>query len=146
MFWFGAKQIVAGNLSNHAFFVVIYVSFALSDSWYKILMILRWKSIVFSSSQIAAIWQHAPDISSAGSAARDVNKLLVSVPNIDAESKTGFNPKVVSGKIILDNVEFQYPTRPGVQVLRGLNLEVEPGTYVALVGASGCGKSTMWAA
>ena len=32
MFWFGAKQIVAGNLSNHAFFVVIYVSFALSDS------------------------------------------------------------------------------------------------------------------
>ena len=27
-------------------------------------------------------------------------------------------------------------------VLRGLNIYVEPGTYVALVGASGCGKST----
>jgi len=27
-------------------------------------------------------------------------------------------------------------------VLRGLNLEVKPGQYVALVGASGCGKST----
>ena len=28
-------------------------------------------------------------------------------------------------------------------VLRGLNIYVEPGTYVALVGASGCGKSTI---
>ena len=28
-------------------------------------------------------------------------------------------------------------------VLRGLNIYVEPGTYVALVGASGCGKSTV---
>ena len=32
--------------------------------------------------------------------------------------------------------------RPDVPVLRGLNLNVKPGAYVALVGASGCGKST----
>jgi len=31
---------------------------------------------------------------------------------------------------------------PDVPVLRGLNLDVRPGQYVALVGASGCGKST----
>ena len=33
-------------------------------------------------------------------------------------------------------------SRPDVPVLRGLNLDVKPGQYVALVGASGCGKST----
>jgi ABC-type bacteriocin/lantibiotic exporter with double-glycine peptidase domain len=36
-------------------------------------------------------------------------------------------------------VHFRYPTRPSVRVLQGLDLVVEPGTYVALVGASGCG-------
>src|SRR5579871_3830585 len=32
--------------------------------------------------------------------------------------------------------------RADIPVLRGLNLDVRPGQYVALVGASGCGKST----
>jgi ATP-binding cassette, subfamily B (MDR/TAP), member 1 len=32
--------------------------------------------------------------------------------------------------------------RPHVPVLRGLDIEIKPGQYVALVGSSGCGKST----
>ena len=40
------------------------------------------------------------------------------------------------------NVNFRYPTRPDVQVLNGLNISIEPGNTVALVGSSGCGKST----
>jgi len=43
----------------------------------------------------------------------------------------------------LEDVHFRYPTRPGVRVLRGLSLDVKPGTYIALVGASGSGKSTV---
>lgn len=39
-------------------------------------------------------------------------------------------------------MSFRYPTRKAVQVLQGLNLEIEAGHTVALVGASGCGKST----
>ena len=39
-------------------------------------------------------------------------------------------------------VNFRYPTRPDVQVLNGLDIVVEPGNTVALVGSSGCGKST----
>ncbi len=37
---------------------------------------------------------------------------------------------------------FSYPTRPSVQVLRKLDLSVQKGQRVALVGQSGCGKST----
>lgn len=39
-------------------------------------------------------------------------------------------------------LHFRYTTLPGVRVLRDLNLTVEPGTYLAFVGASRCGKST----
>lgn len=40
------------------------------------------------------------------------------------------------------DVKFHYPTRPDVQILKGLNLKVLQGTTVALVGSSGCGKTT----
>ena len=85
-------------------------------------------------------------MSSARGAGADVIKLLDSVPDIDAESKEGhaIAGDDVRGHIRFENIHFRYPTRPGVRVLRDLSFEVEPGTYVALVGASGSGKSTAY--
>lgn len=40
------------------------------------------------------------------------------------------------------DVFFRYPSRPDVIVHRGLSLRIRAGTTVALVGSSGCGKST----
>ena len=40
-------------------------------------------------------------------------------------------------------VVFEYPTRTGTRVLDDLNLDVPSGKTVALIGASGCGKSTI---
>jgi ATP-binding cassette subfamily B (MDR/TAP) protein 1 len=86
-----------------------------------------------------------PDISSAKGASSDVVKLLDSRPEIDAESLEGKHlaTEIVRGQVHFDNVHFRYPTRPTVRVLRGLSLKVKPGTYIALVGASGSGKSTV---
>ena len=50
--------------------------------------------------------------------------------------------KESQGHIRFEHVHFRYPSRPGVRVLRDLDREIQPGTFVALVGASGCGKST----
>jgi ATP-binding cassette subfamily B (MDR/TAP) protein 1 len=46
------------------------------------------------------------------------------------------------GKIEFRDICFAYPSRSNVKVLNGLNLTIESGKCVALVGASGCGKST----
>ena len=39
-------------------------------------------------------------------------------------------------------MKFNYPTRPNIPVLQGMTLSIGQGSTVALVGASGCGKST----
>ena len=48
----------------------------------------------------------------------------------------------VKGKIEFKDVWFRYPTRKEQFVLRGLNITINPNENVALVGESGCGKST----
>ena len=52
-----------------------------------------------------------------------------------------FDPAVVQGRIQFEDVRFAYTSEE--QVLRGLDLDVEPGERVALVGVTGAGKSTL---
>lgn len=46
------------------------------------------------------------------------------------------------GSIEFVNCKFTYPSRPDIQVLKGLSIAVKPGQTLAFVGSSGCGKST----
>ena len=103
------------------------------------------QSTVFGAMQAGNVFSFVPDVSSARNAGSDIIKLLDSIPEIDAESKEGkvVESSVIKGNLRFEDIHFRYPTRPGIRVLRGLSLEVEPGTYIALVGASGSGKSTM---
>ncbi|THH23041.1 hypothetical protein EUX98_g8136 [Antrodiella citrinella] len=123
IFWYGARLVSAREVSTFHFFVALI-------------------STTFGSIQAGNVFMFVPDMSSARGAASDIVTLLDSMPEIDAESTEGGVLEHVEGRIRFQDVHFRYPTRPGVRVLRGLNLTVEPGTYVALVGASGCGKST----
>jgi len=69
-------------------------------------------------------------------------KAILPAYNIDAFSDEGLKPTNIKGNISFKDVVFTYPTRPDNRVLKGLNLEIEAGKTVALVGPSGGGKST----
>ena len=60
---------------------------------------------------------------------------------IDNENK--INPENIQGKIEFKHVYFAYPTHPENVILKDVSFTVMPGQKVALVGYSGCGKSTI---
>lgn len=117
-------------------------------------------AIVFGAQGAGQFFSFAPDITKATSATVHVTRLLEHQPDIDVWSDEGKKvERLESGHIEFRNIHFTYPTRylrlssadfdqtnincrPDVPVLRGLNLDVKSGQYIALVGASGCGKST----
>ncbi|KAF8825577.1 hypothetical protein HHX47_DHR6000094 [Lentinula edodes] len=77
-------------------------------------------------------------------AARDLHAVL-ELPTDTSETQGFLRPEFQHTPlpIVFHDVEFSYPSRPDVPVLKGLNLSIAPGETVALVGASGCGKSTV---
>ncbi|KAL8739320.1 MAG: hypothetical protein Q9181_000051 [Wetmoreana brouardii] len=99
-------------------------------------------AVIFGAQSAGTIFSFAPDMGKAKQAAKELKTLFDRKPKIDSWSPDGERLKHVGGTIEFRDVHFRYPTRPEQPVLRGLNLTVKPGQYIALVGASGCGKST----
>ena len=83
-----------------------------------------------------------PDTKKTKDAAIVALKTMNRKSKIDSMSDEGLVPTSLRGEIQFSGVHFNYPSRPTLKVLRGLNLNVQPGQVNALVGTSGCGKST----
>ncbi|KAL4560128.1 hypothetical protein LXL04_032277 [Taraxacum kok-saghyz] len=78
-------------------------------------------------------------------AASRVFEVIDRVPLIDPYSTLGRKLDNIRGKVEFKSVSFVYPSRPGVPILNSLNLVIPPQKTLALVGASGAGKSTIFA-
>ncbi|XP_021371104.1 multidrug resistance protein 2-like [Mizuhopecten yessoensis] len=99
-------------------------------------------AIVLGGITIGRQSSYAPDYNKGKLAASRLFQLIEMKATIDTASEEGSVMSEFRGSILLDDVHFHYPTRPEVEVLRGLSMIIQPGETVAIVGTSGCGKST----
>ena len=153
----GIKRGLATGIGIGLSWTVTYASYALAF-WYGIqLMVDSCKSgkaydaatlkIVFLSTLYAAVkfgqaLSFFESFSVARGAASSVYQIVERTPSIDSSSTAGRRPDKLQGNIQFENVHFNYPSRPEMLVLNGMSLSVNFGQTVALVGSSGCGKST----
>lgn len=71
-----------------------------------------------------------------------LNRIMDEVPAI-ADAPDALPGPPTAGEIVMEDVWFEYPGRPGAAVLRGIDLRVPAGSSLAIVGATGSGKSTL---
>uniref|UniRef100_F6S2J4 Bile salt export pump n=1 Tax=Ciona intestinalis TaxID=7719 RepID=F6S2J4_CIOIN len=107
------------------------------DNVFKVLT-----AVIFGAMAVGQNSSFAPDFAEAKVSARRMFALFDQTPEIDAYSDEGASPAHCKGEITLKAVHFRYPTRPDLPVLKGLDVTIKPGQTLALVGQSGCGKST----
>ncbi|CAG8544756.1 10017_t:CDS:10 [Ambispora leptoticha] len=101
-------------------------------------------AVVFTAQNLGQINTYTPNTANAKIAVISVFKLLERKSSIDPTEIEGkIRPVPVTGECNMSKVEFRYPARQNVKILRGLDAEILAGKNVALVGPSGCGKSTI---
>ena len=119
--YFGAREALSGALTVGD--IIVFLSYL--ASLYQPL-----QSIAYSSSTVQG----------AAGSARRVLELLHSEPEVE-ERSAAHRLAEISGDVRFENVSFSY--EPGHPVLRGVSLEAAAGETLAIVGATGAGKSTL---
>jgi len=120
---FGARMIGSGSLDIDQFFYFLLIT-------------------AFIGGSIAGLGSLYSEIQRAIGASERIRGILEESGEFDFEQERQPGDRL-SGHIQFEEVEFSYPTRPDVEVLKGISLDIPQGSKVALAGQSGAGKSTI---
>jgi ATP-binding cassette subfamily B protein len=120
--WWGGGEVIRGTMTIGA--VVTFLQY--SKRFYRPLMDLSEKYNILQAAMASS---------------ERVFQLLDEAPTVAAPASPVPVPRPLHGEIEFDHVRFAY--KPGVEVLKGVSFRAEPGETIALVGATGSGKSTI---
>lgn len=72
-------------------------------------------------------------------------KRIMEILNCEPAIKDGAydGETIVKGKVEFRNVSFAYPGNEGASVIEGFNLVISPGETIGILGATGCGKTSL---
>ncbi|SFV27759.1 ABC transporter transmembrane domain-containing protein [Hyphomicrobium facile] len=123
--WYGASEVVVGDMTGGRLGqFVLYALFAAG-----------------ALAELSEVWG---EMSQAAGAAERLSEMMATVPDIRSPEHPTPLPEPSIGTIAFENVSFAYPTRPAEMALDGVSFRANSGETLALVGASGAGKSTIF--
>ncbi len=122
--WFGSKALGRGELliGDISAFITYLAQILMSVNMIAQVFLQSARSMV-SSSRILAVLEEEIDVSDKDAACPE--------------------KQVTSGDIVFENVSFQYYKNAQDSVLSGINLHIQSGQSVGIVGATGCGKTSL---
>lgn len=127
-FWYGGRLISFGEYTAEQFWTVFI-------------------AVIFSGEAAAMFFQYSTSITKAISA---MNYIFWLRGQVDTEMRDDHPPQGeqwhdgASGAAVeCRDLHFSYPQRSLAKVLNGVSIKIQPGSFVAFVGASGSGKTTM---
>lgn len=122
--WVGGLASVRGDLSVGQ--IVAFINYLITTM--IPLTMMTWLSSTWASGIASA---------------KRINEVLDTVPEIQEKSDATVIPAQTAGRIAFENVSFYYNGNRNEAVLEDINLVAEPGETVAILGATGAGKSTL---
>jgi ATP-binding cassette subfamily B multidrug efflux pump len=122
--WAGGMQAIQGNLTDGQ--IVAFTNYLLTTMGPLTMM-----------TMLSNVW--------AGGLAsmQRIDEVLETVPEVEDEAGATALPAPVQGRVVFENVAFHYNGSGAASVLDGINLVAEPGEMVAILGATGAGKSSL---
>jgi len=122
--WLGGRQAIAGTLTVGG---VVAFSNYLTTAIVPLLILAMLSNIVASGM----------------ASAERIDEVLTSIPDVKIKEDGEKLPEKIEGRVTFENVGFFYNGNCDEKVLDGIDLTAEPGQTVAILGATGSGKSSL---